>query len=92
LNKARLKVARIYEKIVNARRDFLHQLSTKPRDLPEGLESEEYAQESQAGEIHYGCVLVGVCCDAGVQGGMVRTNHPKSGQAVPILSTLFRLW
>jgi putative transposase len=28
-NKARLKVARIHEKIVNARRDFLHKLSTK---------------------------------------------------------------
>lgn len=28
-NKARLKVATIYEKIVNARRDFLHKLSTK---------------------------------------------------------------
>jgi len=28
-NKARLKVAKIHEKIVNARRDFLHKLSTK---------------------------------------------------------------
>jgi putative transposase len=28
-NRARLKVARIHEKIVNARRDFLHKLSTK---------------------------------------------------------------
>jgi putative transposase len=28
-NKARLKVARIHEKIVNARRDFLHKLSTR---------------------------------------------------------------
>jgi putative transposase len=28
-NKARLKVARIHEKIVNTRRDFLHKLSTK---------------------------------------------------------------
>ena len=28
-NKARIKVARIHEKIVNARHDFLHKLSTK---------------------------------------------------------------
>jgi putative transposase len=64
-----LKVVRIHEKIVNACRDFLHNLST--RLIREG-----------------GCVLVGVCCHAGVQGGMVRTNHLESGQAVPILSTL----
>jgi hypothetical protein len=42
-------------------------------DLPEGLESEEYSKESQASEIDYGCVLVGVRCDAGVQ-GVIQTN------------------
>jgi putative transposase len=67
-NKARLKVASIHEKIVNACRDFLHNLSTKLIRvicLLGGLESEEYSQESQAGEIHYECVSVGVRCDAG---------------------------
>jgi putative transposase len=59
-NKGRLRVARIHEKIVNARRDFLHNLSTKLiRKNQVRFESEEYAQESQPGEIHYGygCVV-----------------------------------
>lgn len=60
--KARIKVARLHEKISNTRHDFLHKLSArlireKPSDLYGGLANGKHGQKSQAGKSNSRCFM-----------------------------------
>ena len=73
--KARLKVARLHERIANQRADMLHKLSTslvRNYDLIaiEDLAPSKYGQESQAGAIYRRRIMGRISSTVGVQGSM----------------------
>jgi hypothetical protein len=94
--KARLVLAKKYEKIANQRKHFLHKLSNQITDenqviVIETLSSRNYDEEPQTCESDWGCQLVRIQQAIGIQSRMERTDAHQGGPILSVQPNLFRL-
>lgn len=66
--------------------------SRKPSDSYRGFECAQHGSQSEAGAFNFGCVMVAVPNDVGVQGRLVWARGGSDRQILPLVENVLNVW